>query len=159
MLAEIVGGIIFTMTVLYCKRFQYHYRYDRVVSAIPIPIALIGIQVTFAELSGSDLNPATALASIVWQNLTYAYDRNGQWSMWTYEYAVCYILGPIIGAWQGGHIFNLLVRYEDAMDKATLQALKEKKFEAKDEFDDASSYQSYDTRTVPPHNRSIHDDQ
>lgn len=43
MLAEIVGGIIFTMTVLYCKRFQYHYRYDRVVSAIPIPIALIGI--------------------------------------------------------------------------------------------------------------------
>jgi glycerol uptake facilitator-like aquaporin len=63
------------------------------------------------------------LASIVWQNLTYAYDQNNQWSMWTYEYAICYILGPFIGAWQAGHIFNLLVRYEDAMDKATLQAL------------------------------------
>jgi hypothetical protein len=43
MLAEIIGSLIFTMTVLYAKRFQYHYRYDRVVSAIPIPVALIGI--------------------------------------------------------------------------------------------------------------------
>lgn len=66
MLAEIIGGLILTMTVLYCKRFQYHYRYDRVVSAIPIPIALIGLYVTFSEISASDLNPATALASIVW---------------------------------------------------------------------------------------------
>jgi glycerol uptake facilitator-like aquaporin len=66
MLAEIIGSLIFTMTVLYCKRFQYHYRYDRVVAAIPIPVALIGIYQTFGEISGSDLNPATALASIVW---------------------------------------------------------------------------------------------
>jgi len=43
MLAEIIGGLIFTLVVLYAKRFQYHYRYDRVVSAIPIPVALIGI--------------------------------------------------------------------------------------------------------------------
>ena len=71
MLAEIIGSMVFCLTVLYAKRFQYHYRYDRVVSAIPIPIALIGIYQTFAELSGSDLNPATALASIMWQNLVY----------------------------------------------------------------------------------------
>ena len=158
MLAEIIGGMIFTMTVLYCKRFQYHYRYDRVVSAIPIPIALIGIYQTFGEISGSDLNPATALASIVWQNLTYMYDQNGKWSQWTYEYAICYILGPFIGAWQGGHLFNLLVRYEDAMDKDTLEAQKNKtrKAPTDDEVDDASSY-SY-SQGGPSHNRSIHNE-
>jgi len=53
MLAEIIGSMVFTLTVLYAKRFQYHYRYDRVVSALPIPIAIIGIQATFAELSMS----------------------------------------------------------------------------------------------------------
>jgi|688.fasta_scaffold653344_2 glycerol uptake facilitator-like aquaporin len=43
MLAEIIGSLIFTLVILYAKRFQYHYKYNRVVSAIPIPIALIGI--------------------------------------------------------------------------------------------------------------------
>lgn len=43
MLAEIIGSMVLTITVLYAKRFQYHYKYNRVISAIPIPVALIGI--------------------------------------------------------------------------------------------------------------------
>lgn len=155
MLAEILGGLIFTLVVLYAKRFQYHYRYDRVVSAIPIPIALIGIYQTFGEISGSDLNPATALASIVWQNLTYQYDSDGKWSQWTYEYAVCYILGPFIGAWQGGHLFNLLVRYEDAMDKDVLEAQRNKGQGNYEEEDDNTSYKSGQSSRGPTHNTSI----
>ena len=117
MLAEIFGSTILVLTILFTKRFHYVLKIDRVVSAIPIPVVYIAMQMTFAELSGSNLNPATALSSIVWQNLTYQYDPNAQWSRWTYEYASCYLVGPLLGGFFAGHIFNLLSSTEDRMNK------------------------------------------
>lgn len=68
---------------------------------------------------------------------------------------MCYIVGPFIGAWQGGHLFNLLVRYEDAMDKDTLEIQREKAMKKPVDDDDAmSNYSGFSGG--PPHEQSIH---
>ena len=33
-------------------------------------------------------------------------DPDHRWARWTYEYAICYIFGPMVGAIVGGTVFN-----------------------------------------------------
>lgn len=33
-------------------------------------------------------------------------DPNHAWAQWTYEYAACYLIGPLIGGFAAGTVFN-----------------------------------------------------
>ena len=159
MLAEIFGSCMLVMTILFAKKFHYQYKMNRVVAAIPIPVIYIAMQMTFAELSGSNLNPSTALSSIVWQNLTYQYDPNAQWSRWTYEYASCYLVGPLLGGFFAGHVFNLLSSTEDRMDRMAKRIEEKKESSGMKGVDDGASVASShgpDFDGDPAHNESIH---
>ena len=35
-------------------------------------------------------------------------DPNHEWAMWTFEYTICYLLGPLIGGFVGGTVFNFV---------------------------------------------------
>lgn len=60
-------------------------------------------------MSGGVFNPCLAFAQICWQNLTFYYSKDEvDGAYWTPEYAVSYILGPMIGAYLGANCFNFM---------------------------------------------------
>lgn len=67
-------------------------------------------------MSRGCLNPALALAQICWQNLTYSYEQSTDQSYWTAEYALSYIMGPTLGAFMAGNVYNYQRRLKNKMD-------------------------------------------
>ena len=61
-------------------------------------------------------NPALAAAGMSWQALTWFYEPNRTWNGWTGDLIPAYILGPIVGGFMAGHLFNQLKRYERKMN-------------------------------------------
>ena len=70
----------------------------------------------FKDVSGGIFNPALSIAQICWQNLTYFYEVGEDQSYWTPDYAVCYIMAPMIGAFMAGNVFNFQKRLFRRLD-------------------------------------------
>lgn len=86
----------------------------------PIGYAVCSIAVNqlFNQVSSGVFNPSLAFSQICWQNLTYFYSKEEvDGAYWTPEYAVSYILGPMVGAYFGANMFNFM--------KINLKRLKE----------------------------------
>ena len=43
-------------------------------------------------------------------------DPNSAWAQWTFEYAACYLIGPFIGAFVAGTVFNYFVQTMEDME-------------------------------------------
>lgn len=43
---------------------------------------------------------------MIWQNVTADMDPEHAWAEWTYDYSLCYLIGPFIGAFVAGTVFN-----------------------------------------------------
>lgn len=43
-------------------------------------------------------------------------DPNRAWAQWTYEYATCYLIGPFIGAFVAGTVYNYYVQTIEDME-------------------------------------------
>ena len=52
----------------------------------------------------------------MWQNFTVQMDPNHAWAQWTYEYAACYLIGPMIGGFVAGTVFNYKMQTMEDMD-------------------------------------------
>ncbi len=63
------------------------------------------------------------------------YDPDSDWSKWTNEYAAIYIIGPMLGAFMSGHIFNQQKKHMRRMTKADDELT-----ESSDEFGDIAPY-------------------
>ena len=105
MLAEVIGGFLVIMSVLYAKR-EIGNGGDPALWVALIGIAFYISTDLFKGVSGGFVNPATALAQNIWQNITVKLDPNHEWAMWTFEYTICYLLGPLIGGFVGGTVYN-----------------------------------------------------
>ena len=105
MLAEVIGGFFVIMAVLYAKR-EIGNGGDPALWVGLIGIAFYVSSDLFKGVSGGFINPATALAQNIWQNITVKLDPNHEWAMWTFEYTICYLLGPLIGGFVGGTVYN-----------------------------------------------------
>jgi glycerol uptake facilitator-like aquaporin len=71
-------------------------------------ICAISLHQLFKEVSGGVFNPALAVAQIFWQNQSFFLEIGFNMPYWTPVYSVCYIFGPLIGAFLAGTIFNIL---------------------------------------------------
>ena len=60
------------------------------------------------EVSGGTVNPALAMAIIIWQEFTLPVDRFNSNSQWTYEYAASFFIGPFAGALLAGACYNIM---------------------------------------------------
>lgn len=124
------------MTVLNLK-YQVKMGADLFYYPIGYTVASIALNQLFKRLSGGVFNPALALAQICWQNLTYYYEIGSDSPYWTPDYAVCYILAPMFGAYLGGNLFNfqkrILRNYQATdipeEDEATAQATRKAMYE------------------------------
>lgn len=84
-------------------------------------VASMGLNQIFKNVSGGCFNPSLALAQICWQNLTYYYKEGVDGAYWTPDYAVCYIMGPMIGAFFAGNLFNLQKRVLRRVEEGDLE--------------------------------------
>ena len=48
--------------------------------------------------------------------MTYSYEQSTDQSYWTAEYALSYILGPTLGAFMAGNVYNYQRRLKNKMD-------------------------------------------
>ena len=115
MLAEVIGGFFVIMAVLYAKR-EIGNGADPALWVATIGIAFYVSSDIFRDISGGFINPATALAQNIWQNITVKLDPNHEWAMWTFEYTICYLLGPLIGGFVGGTVFNYVTETMENME-------------------------------------------
>ena len=53
---------------------------------------------------------------MLWQNATVDMDPDHAWAQWTYEYAICYMVGPFIGAFLAGTVFNHMKQTVEDME-------------------------------------------
>ena len=83
--------------------------------AFGVALTLVGLSEIMEHVSGGIFNPAVALAQIAWQNLTFNYSGLDQ-SFWTGEYMVCYIFGPLVGAFMGANVFQYYRKTVIAME-------------------------------------------
>ena len=63
----------------------------------------------FRDVSGGFTNPAVAFGQIIWQNAAVKLDPTQTWAVWTFEYSICYLIGPLIGAFVAGTVFNYVM--------------------------------------------------
>jgi len=115
MLAETIGGFIFVMAVLYSKR-EIENGADPALWVGFMAAAFYACGDIFRDVSGGFLNPAVALAQITWQNVTVKLDPNHEWAMWTFEYSICYLIGPLVGAFVAGTVFNYVNQTMEDME-------------------------------------------
>ena len=77
-------------------------------AALVMAASLAAVHRMFRETSGGTVNPAIALATIIWQEFTLNVDNENNNSQWTYEYALSFIVGPFCGAFLAGVVFNMM---------------------------------------------------
>ena len=92
------------------------------IRALMIGIAYFAMTETFRNVTGGPLNPAIALAQIVWQMTTYKYEPGFTWSKWTGDYATMYLMGPFLGGLMAGNFYNYLKRVEFRLAKQAREA-------------------------------------
>ena len=109
MLAETIGGFFYVIMVLFAKREIAENDRDPTVWVASMAVALYVCQDMFRDVSGGFCNPALALAQIIWQNFAKNMDPNHEWAVWTFEYGFCYCVGPIIGGFVAGSVFNFAI--------------------------------------------------
>ena len=66
-------------------------------------------------------------------------DPNHAWAQWTYEYAACYIVGPFIGGFVAGTVFNYKNQTMEDMEvyePPVIQNIKNFKLGAGSQVDD-----------------------
>ena len=105
-LAECLGALIYVLVCLNVKDDILKRNLDPIFYPIAACVSMVGLQLMFKEVSGGIFNPAIALSQIVWQNVTYFYLPGVDQSYWTPEYAACYIIAPLVGAFMAGNVFN-----------------------------------------------------
>ncbi len=105
-LAELLGSMTFVLVCLNIKDDIYKRGLNPVFYPIGATICQSGMQIMFSKVSGGLFNPALALSQIVWQNLTYYFEKGADQSYWTPEYATCYIVAPFVGAFLAGNVFG-----------------------------------------------------
>lgn len=105
-LAELLGSMIVVLVILHIKDEIYQRDMNPIYYPLGATVAQVGVQVMFKNVSGGLCNPAVALSQITWQNLTYYYELGVDQSYWTPDYACCYILAPMVGAFMAGNLFG-----------------------------------------------------
>lgn len=105
-LAELLGSIVLVLVILNVKDDIYNRDLNPIYYPICATASQIGLSFMFAKVSGGIFNPAVALSQIVWQNLTYKFEVGADQSYWTPEYATCYVLAPMVGAFMAGNVFG-----------------------------------------------------
>ena len=90
---------------------------DPMIRALMIGLAYFAMQQTFRNVTGGPLNPAIALAQIIWQITTFRYYPGTTWSHWTGDYITMYMMGPFLGGLMAGNFYNYLKRVEFRLAK------------------------------------------
>lgn len=117
LLAETIGTGMFVLMVLFIKLECEQNPQNAYNACLTIPVGLYAIVTMFSEISGGIVNPGFIIAGICWQNLTWMYYPDTSWSRWTKEYAAVYVIGPFLGAFIAGFIYNLQRRVVANMEK------------------------------------------
>ena len=109
MLAEFLATYIFVSVVLVAKRnSSTTLGINAAAWILSIGITLIVVIGFVGEISGGVVNPAVATALILWQQFTLNYNPDATISIWTYEYAIGYIIGPLFGSLIAGIMANII---------------------------------------------------
>lgn len=96
--------------MLLVKGHLDHHPENAFTALLGVPLSLYAMVSVFSQISGGMYNPSLVAGGIAWQCLTWMYDPRMHWSMWTTEYAAIYIVGPLLGGFMAGHLFNQ-IRY------------------------------------------------
>ena len=116
MLAEFIGSYIFISIVLVAKRNSASTKGEHAAAWIlAIGVALTIVNEMLSDVSGGVVNPAIASALMIWQEFTISLDPINSVSLWTYEYATGYLIGPFVGAMLAGVIANTIQVQKDTM--------------------------------------------
>ena len=129
MLSETIGTFILVLTSVSARTYiKFGPAFTVAQAALVMAAGLAAVQHMFREISGGVCNPAIALANIVWQEFTLKVDQDNQNSQWTYEYALSFFIGPLMGAFLAGVCQNMLTH--------TAYKMREENF-GKDMVDDS----------------------
>jgi glycerol uptake facilitator-like aquaporin len=109
--SETFGSALIVLFVLYAK-WDMERGTNQYLCGLGVALSYFTVGKMFKPVSGGILNPAIGIGLIAWQNLTYQYAMGFDASYWTFEYAIGYTVGPMLGSFMGANMFSLMKRLQ-----------------------------------------------